>query len=153
MPKTHIVGMLLGIEEDWPSAFEELLRRCDVSIRYRGETHTFATDRVTIEPFDLRAVPRYSLVIDRLGWWYELPREWLKKVALMDRVQEPTVRRFALAPLVSLGIADADGELRFEHKHDDRHAGLHMITRHFRAGGIFPRERSRARPLRPAILR
>ncbi len=54
--------------------------------------------------------------------------------ALMDRVQEPTVRRFALAPLVSLGIADADGELRFEHKQDDRHSGLHMITRHFRAG-------------------
>src|SRR6266581_2101838 len=27
-----------------------------------------------------------GLVIDRLGWWYELPREWLKKVALMDRV-------------------------------------------------------------------
>lgn len=31
-------------------------------------------------------VPRHSLVIDRLGWWYDLPREWLKKVALMNQV-------------------------------------------------------------------
>jgi hypothetical protein len=38
------------------------------------------------EPFDLRAKPRYSLVIDRLAWWYDLPRAWLKKVALMDDV-------------------------------------------------------------------
>src|SRR5205807_4363832 len=28
----------------------------------------------------------YSLVIDRLSWWYDLPREWLKKIALMDEV-------------------------------------------------------------------
>jgi hypothetical protein len=26
------------------------------------------------------------VVIDRLSWWYDLPREWLKKVALMDDV-------------------------------------------------------------------
>ena len=25
-------------------------------------------------------------MIDRLGWWYVLPREWLKKVSLMDDV-------------------------------------------------------------------
>jgi biotin carboxylase len=25
-------------------------------------------------------------VIDRLGWWYTVPREWLKKVSLMDDV-------------------------------------------------------------------
>jgi hypothetical protein len=38
------------------------------------------------EPFDLRARPRYALVIDRLGWWYDLAREWIKKCALMDDV-------------------------------------------------------------------
>jgi hypothetical protein len=38
------------------------------------------------EPFDLRYVPRYDLVIDRLAWWYHLPREWLKKISLMDDV-------------------------------------------------------------------
>ena len=86
MTRTHLVGMLLGVEEDWPAAFESLLRRVDPAIRRGGETHRFTTERVTIEPFDLRAVPRHSLVIDRLGWWYDLPREWLKKVAIMDQV-------------------------------------------------------------------
>jgi hypothetical protein len=44
------------------------------------------SERVTIEPFRLRDVPRYDLVIDRLAHWYFVPREWLKKVALMDGV-------------------------------------------------------------------
>ena len=39
-----------------------------------------------MEPFDLRDRPRYELVIDRLAYWYYLPREWLKKVALMNDV-------------------------------------------------------------------
>ena len=41
---------------------------------------------MTIEPFDLRMRPRHSLVIDRLAHWYYVPREWIKKVALMDGV-------------------------------------------------------------------
>jgi hypothetical protein len=86
MPRTHLIGMLLGVEEDWPAAFEALLGRADLAVRDRGETHHFTTERVTIEPFDLRMKPRHSLVIDRLGWWYPMPREWLKKVVLMDRV-------------------------------------------------------------------
>ena len=44
------------------------------------------TERITIEPFDLRDKPRHDLVVDRLAYWYYLPREWLKKVALMDDV-------------------------------------------------------------------
>ena len=44
------------------------------------------SERVVNEPFDLRSRPAYSLVVDRLAWWYDLPREWLKKVALMDDV-------------------------------------------------------------------
>jgi len=83
---THLIGLLLGMEEDWSSTFEELFRRLDLRIDHGGETHTFATERVTIEPFRLRAVPRHALVIDRLAHWYYVPREWLKKVALMDGV-------------------------------------------------------------------
>jgi hypothetical protein len=86
MSRTHLIGLLLGVEEDWPAAFEVLLGRADLSVREGGETHRFTTERVTIEPFDLRMRPRHSLVIDRLGWWYPMPREWLKKVTLMDRV-------------------------------------------------------------------
>jgi hypothetical protein len=84
MPTTHVIGLLLGAEEDWPAAFESLLQRLAPAIEHEGETHHFTTERVTIEPFDLRAVPRHSLIIDRLAWWYNLPREWLKKVTLMN---------------------------------------------------------------------
>jgi hypothetical protein len=85
MSETHLIGLLLGTEEDWPQAFEHLLAQVG-PISYRGATHELACERIANEPFDLRYRPRYSLVIDRLGWWYTLPREWLKKVALMDDV-------------------------------------------------------------------
>src|SRR5215208_997462 len=79
MPE-HLVGLLLGTEEDWPGAYEALVERVG-PFSYGGETHELVTERVLNEPFDLRYKPRYSLVIDRLAWWYYLPREWLKKHA------------------------------------------------------------------------
>jgi hypothetical protein len=85
MPKRHLIGLLLATEEDWPTAFETLLRRLG-PVRFRGETHEFLTERIVHEPFDLRYEPRYQLIIDRLAWWYDVPREWLKKLALMDEV-------------------------------------------------------------------
>ena len=54
--------------------------------------------------------------------------------AVMARGEDPCVRRFAMAPLATVGVSEDDGELRFEHKRDERHAGLHLITRFFRAG-------------------
>ena len=83
MSQRHPIGLLLATEEDWPSAFEAVLRRLG-PVRWSGGTHEFVTERITHEPFDLRYTPRYALVIDRLSWWYEVPREWLKKIALMD---------------------------------------------------------------------
>ncbi|HET7476337.1 MAG TPA: hypothetical protein VFJ97_10020 [Dermatophilaceae bacterium] len=83
---SHLVGLLLGAEEDWPTAFEELARRLGVFRDGRGVEHEVVTERVTIEPFNLRDKPRHELVIDRLAYWYYHPREWLKKVALMDDV-------------------------------------------------------------------
>ena len=81
----HLIGLLLGTEEDWPAAFEQLAARLP-SITYRGESQDIAVERIMNEPFDLRYRPRYTLVIDRLAWWYYLPREWLKKISLMDDV-------------------------------------------------------------------
>jgi len=81
----HLIGLLLGTEDDWPRAFEALVEQLP-PIEHGGERHTFRTERVANEPFDLRAKPRYALVIDRLGWWYDLAREWVKKCALMDDV-------------------------------------------------------------------
>ena len=85
MTRTHLIGLLLGTEDDWPTAFEQYLRRLAPRIELDGETHEVATERVTIEPFDLRQPVRHALVIDRLAYWYDHPREWLKKIALMDR--------------------------------------------------------------------
>src|SRR5215207_1055071 len=82
----HLVGLLLGTEEDWPRAFETILRRTGPVRSGGGEEHAFDVERITIEPFDLRDRPRYDLVIDRLAYWYYVPREWLKKIALMDDV-------------------------------------------------------------------
>jgi hypothetical protein len=82
---SHLIGLLLGTEEDWPRAFETLLGRVG-PVSYKGTTHHLTSERITIEPFDLRSKPRYDLVVDRLAWWYFVPREWLKKVAMMDDV-------------------------------------------------------------------
>jgi hypothetical protein len=80
-----LIGLLLGTEDDWPTAFASLLQRLG-PVEWQGRRHELSTERIVNEPFDLRSRPRYALVIDRLAWWYDLPRAWLKKVALMDDV-------------------------------------------------------------------
>jgi hypothetical protein len=81
----HLIGLLLGTEDDWPTAFEAIVRRMGRVTGPVGE-HAFDVERVTIEPFSLRQPARHHLVIDRLAYWYYHPREWLKKVAVMDDV-------------------------------------------------------------------
>ncbi len=82
----HTIGLLLGTEDDWPRAYQALLRRLGVVTDDQGREHRIRSVRVTIEPFNLRDRPRHDLVIDRLAYWYYHPREWLKKAALMDDV-------------------------------------------------------------------
>ncbi|MET9269317.1 hypothetical protein [Kribbella sp. NPDC003557] len=79
----HLIGLLLGAEEDWPQAFEALLQRVG-PVTIDGREHEFGSRRLTIEPFDLTDPVRVGLVIDRLAYWYYHPREWLKKAALMN---------------------------------------------------------------------
>jgi hypothetical protein len=85
MARRHLIGLLLATEEDWPTALEAVVGRLG-AVRHGGESHELTTERIKNEPFDLCYAPRYSLIIDRLSWWYDLPREWLKKIALMDGV-------------------------------------------------------------------
>jgi hypothetical protein len=82
----HTIGLLLGTEDDWPRAYEALLRRLGAVTDDAGRSHRTRSVRVTIEPFNLRDKPQHDLVIDRLAYWYYHPREWLKKIALMDDV-------------------------------------------------------------------
>ena len=79
----HLIGLLLGAEEDWPRAFETILREVGL-IEHGGSTHTVSSERLTIEPFRLTDPVRTDLVIDRLAHWYYHPREWLKKAALVN---------------------------------------------------------------------
>ena len=81
----HLIGLLLGAEEDWPRAFEAIVERLG-PFAYGNQTHHLDTERVHISPFNLRDKARHTLVIDRLAYWYYHPREWLKKVSLMDDV-------------------------------------------------------------------
>ena len=48
-----MIGLLLGTEEDWPTAFEEILRRLGPVDAPDGP-HAFDCERITIEPFRLR---------------------------------------------------------------------------------------------------
>jgi hypothetical protein len=82
----HLIGLLLGTEEDWPRAFQSFLQLVGPVDDARGRRHLFEAERLTIEPFSLRSKARPDLVIDRLAYWYYHPREWLKKAALMDDV-------------------------------------------------------------------
>ena len=81
--RNHLVGLLLGAEQDWPQAFEAILRMVG-PLSVDGTTHTLSSERLTIEPFELTDPARPDLVIDRLAYWYYHPREWLKKAALVN---------------------------------------------------------------------
>src|SRR6478609_6540332 len=81
--KDHLIGLLLGAEEDWPQAFEQILRFVG-PLDVDGTRHIIGSERLTIEPFDLTDPVRTGLVIDRLAYWYYHPREWLKKAALVN---------------------------------------------------------------------
>lgn len=112
MAKNHLLGLLLSTEEDWPSAFEAMIRNLDLKLQVEGQEHTFSTERITNEPFDLRSTPRHALVIDRLSHWYSLPREWVKKAALMDDVYllnnpftfQAMEKHAAYCAMISLGL-------------------------------------------------
>ena len=79
----HLIGLLLGAEQDWPRAYETMLKMVG-PVKHGGEEHTVSSERLTIEPFGLADPVRTPLVIDRLAHWYYHPREWLKKASLVN---------------------------------------------------------------------
>jgi len=52
----------------------------------------------------------------------------------MARRDNPAARKFLSTLLAKVGIAEDDGEIRLNLRRDDRHEGLHLITRSFGAG-------------------
>jgi uncharacterized SAM-dependent methyltransferase len=65
---------------------------------------------------------------DRLILDAELYQEGASAVLAHPRYVE-----FTFAPLLSIGVTEEDGEVKFEKKIDERHAGLHMMTKRFHA--------------------
>ena len=82
---TRNIGLSLGADICWPIAYEALFEALTRDgIKVRGDTLTFAVERVTIEPFSLSQPVKYDVVIDRLTHWYSTSREWIKKAILVD---------------------------------------------------------------------
>ena len=52
----------------------------------------------------------------------------------MERRDNPATRRFLSTLLANVGISDEDGEIRLNLRRDERHDGLHLVTRSFGAG-------------------
>ncbi len=78
------IGLSLGADICWPICYEALLKRLDLQIIIDGDTVSIESDRVHIEPFDLRQACPYDVVIDRLTHWYHTSREWIKKAILVN---------------------------------------------------------------------
>ncbi|MCB1042342.1 MAG: hypothetical protein KDC35_05370 [Acidobacteria bacterium] len=81
---TRHIGLSLGGDICWPICYEEIMKRLNLSIPYKGDTIQVAVERVTIEPFDLRQSCKYNVVLDRLTHWFHTSREWIKKAVIMD---------------------------------------------------------------------
>jgi len=64
---------------------------------------------------------------DRLILDAELFRENAAKTT------HPRYVDFTYAPLLSIGVTEEDGDIKFEKKLDERHEGLHMLTKRFHA--------------------
>ena len=81
---TRKIGLSLGADICWPACYEEIVRRLGVAVPMGGDTVRFETERVTVEPYDLRQPCRYDVVLDRLTHWFHTSREWIKKAVIMD---------------------------------------------------------------------
>ncbi len=87
----------------------------------------------TISSFDPLAQIRYVAQCLRQGDRLIVDGEIYHETATMARRDNPAVRRFLATMLSSVGIGPDDAEIQFGHKRDERHDGLHLITRSFRA--------------------
>jgi len=89
----------------------------------------------TISSFDPLAEIRYVAQCMRSGDRLIVDGELYDETKTMARRDNAVARKFIFALLGGVGIEPDDGEVRFNHKQDERHEGLHLITRSFRAGG------------------
>jgi uncharacterized SAM-dependent methyltransferase len=94
----------------------------------------FISSGNTLGGFDPLAEIRYFAQCLRGGDYLIVDGEIYDERETMARREHPLVRRFLTALLIGIGITADDGDVRFDHKVDERHQGLHLISRSFRAG-------------------
>src|SRR5260370_29786959 len=82
----------------------------------------------TMGSFDPRAEIRYVAQCMKPGDRLIIDGEIYDEQKTMARRDNPAARKFLSALLSSVGIADSDGEIRFDRKVDSRRQGLHLIT-------------------------
>ena len=87
----------------------------------------------TMGAFDPLAEIRYISQCMKPGDRLIVDGEIYDEQKTVARRGNPAARKFVRALLGSVGIGPDDGEVRFDHKRDERHNGLHLITRYFRA--------------------
>ncbi len=82
----RVIGLSLGADLCWPACYEAILERLRLRVPQGQDLVELATERVTVEPFNLRQPCKYSVVLDRLTHWFHTSREWIKKIVIMDGV-------------------------------------------------------------------
>src|SRR5436305_192519 len=87
----------------------------------------------TLGAFDPIAAARQLRQLLRPGDALLVDGELYAGDATVAGYDNPLNRRFAWAPLHSVGVGDADGALVFEARDDPRLPGLHLIAKHFSA--------------------
>jgi uncharacterized SAM-dependent methyltransferase len=87
----------------------------------------------TLGSFDPLAEIRYVAQCMRPGDRLIIDGERYDENEIMARRDHPAVRAFLAALLNGVRIGQEDGEIRFEHKIDERHEELHLVNRYFRA--------------------
>lgn len=88
----------------------------------------------TMGSFDPLAEIRYIAQCLKPGDRLIIDGELYDAQKTMSRRDNPAARQFVASLLANVGIGPDDGEIRFSAKVDERHSGLHLITRSFRAG-------------------
>ncbi len=87
----------------------------------------------TMGSFDPLAEIRYIAQGLRTGDRLIIDGELYEDGKTMARRENVSARKFLSAMLNTVGIGSGDGEIRFDHKRDERHEGLHLMTRFFHA--------------------
>lgn len=82
--QTKRIGLSLGADICWAGSYEEILKRLNLRMELGHRVVDLVTERLTVEPYDLKQPVRYDVVIDRLTHWFHTSREWIKKAVIMD---------------------------------------------------------------------